>query len=131
MRQPSLVFSVVSNVCKLMNITCFQVISEPFYLNNILLAPHIIQSLMCVHCITTNNWCFMEFDSFGLSIKNLTKNVIARSNTTGPLYTLLLPRSVTRRCSLPCTMSVVVPRVLVDVVPFTWHRPRGHPVLTP
>jgi hypothetical protein len=48
----------------------------PFYFNNILLAPDMVQSL--------------------LSMKDLTtKNVIVRSNNTGPLYTMHLPGSLT------------------------------------
>jgi hypothetical protein len=50
---------------------------EPFYLNNILLAPDMVQSLLSVCRFTTDNWCSVEFDSFGLSVKDLTiKNVI-------------------------------------------------------
>jgi hypothetical protein len=65
-----------------------------FYLNNILLAPDMIESLLSVCCFTTDNWCSMEFDSFGLSVKDLSiQNVIIRSNSTGPLYTMCLPRS--------------------------------------
>jgi hypothetical protein len=34
----------------------------------------------------------MEFDLFGLSVKDLTtENVIVRSNSTDPLYTMRLP----------------------------------------
>jgi hypothetical protein len=67
------------------------VLPGPFYLNNILLAPDMVQSLLSVCRFTTNNWCSMEFDPFGLSVKDLTtKNVIVRSNSTGPLYTMRL-----------------------------------------
>jgi hypothetical protein len=31
------------------------VLPGPFYLNNILLAPNMVQSLLSVHCFTTNN----------------------------------------------------------------------------
>jgi hypothetical protein len=48
------------------------VLSGPFYLNNILLAPDIIQSFLSVHRFTTDNWCSMKFDPFGLSVKNIT-----------------------------------------------------------
>jgi hypothetical protein len=72
------------------------VIPGPFYLNNILLARDIVQNLLSVHRFTTNNWCSMEFDPFGLSVKDLTiRNVIGRSNSTGPLYMLCLPSSTT------------------------------------
>jgi hypothetical protein len=97
------------------------VLSGPFYLNNILLAPDIVQSLLSVRRFTTDNWCSMEFDPFGLSLKDLsTRNMIARSNSTGPLYTLHLPGST--------TPSVGAMATLAAVVPTTWHRHLGHPV---
>jgi hypothetical protein len=98
-----------------------------FYLNNILLAPDMVQSLFSVHRFTTNNWCSMEFDPFGLSVKNLTiKNVIVRSNSTGPLYTMRLPRSLTPFSSAVATLAALS-HTLTDVAPTTWHRRLGHP----
>jgi hypothetical protein len=35
---------------------------DPFYLNNVLVTPNIIQNLLFVHRFTTDNWCSMEFD---------------------------------------------------------------------
>jgi hypothetical protein len=96
------------------------VLFGPFYLNNILLAPDMIQSLLSVRRFTTDNWCSMEFDPFGLSVKNLsTRNVIVRLNSTGPLYTLRLPRST--------TPSVGAMAALAAVARTTWHRRLGHP----
>jgi hypothetical protein len=70
------------------------VIPGPFYLKNILLAPDIVQTLLSVRRFTTDNWCSMEFEPFGLSAKDLTtRNVISRSNSTCQLYTLRLPSS--------------------------------------
>jgi hypothetical protein len=37
----------------------------PFYLNNVLVTPDIIQNLLSVRRFTTDNWCSMEFDPFG------------------------------------------------------------------
>jgi hypothetical protein len=48
------------------------VLPGPFYLNNILLAPDMVQSLLSIRCFTTDNWCSIEFDPFGLSVKDLT-----------------------------------------------------------
>jgi hypothetical protein len=63
-----------------------------FYLNNILLAPDMVQSFLSVR---TDNWCSMKFDSFGLSVKDLTtKNMIVRLNNTSPMYTMRLPGSL-------------------------------------
>jgi hypothetical protein len=103
------------------------VLPEPFYHNNILLAPNMVQSLIYVRHFTTDNWCYMEFDPFGLSVKDLTtKNVIIRLNSTGPLYTMRLPGSLTPSSSVVAALAVV-PHALTVVAPTTWHRRLGHP----
>jgi hypothetical protein len=73
--------------------------------------------------------CYMEFDPFGLSVKDLTtRNVIARSNSTGPLYTLRLPSSIASSRTSSCAMSTIAaPRILAVVATSTWHRCLGHP----
>jgi hypothetical protein len=43
-----------------------------FYFNNVLVTPDIIQNLLSVRYFTTNNWCSIEFDPFGLSVKDLS-----------------------------------------------------------
>jgi hypothetical protein len=59
---------------------------DPFYLNNVLVTPNIIQNLLYVCHFTTDNWCSMTFDPFGLSMKDLsTWNVITRCNSSEPL----------------------------------------------
>jgi hypothetical protein len=105
------------------------VIFGPFYLNNILLAPDIVQGFISVRRFTMDNWCSMEFDHFDLSVKNLTtKNVIARSNSTGPLYTLCLLSSTASSHTSPCAISAIVaPCILAAVATSTWHRRLGHP----
>jgi hypothetical protein len=103
------------------------VLPEPFYLNNILLALDMFQSLLSVHRFTTDNWCSMEFDPFGLSVKDLsTQNVIVRSNSTSPLYTLCLPRSTTPSASAMATLAAT-PHALTAVAPTTWHRHLSYP----
>jgi hypothetical protein len=102
------------------------VLLGPFYLNNILLAPNMVQSLLSVHRFTTDNWCSMKFDPFGLSVKDLiTKNVIVRSNSTGPLYMMRLPGSLTPSSSVVAALAAV-PHALTVVAPTTWHRRLGH-----
>jgi hypothetical protein len=88
-----------------------------FYRNNILLAPDIVQNLLSVHRFIIDNWCSIEFDPFGLSVKDLTtRNVIARSNSTDPLYTLHLSSSTASSRTSPCAMSTIaVPRILAAV----------------
>jgi hypothetical protein len=86
------------------------VILGPFYHNNILVAPDIVQSLLSIRCFTTNNWCSMEFDLLGLSVKDLpTKNVIVRSNSTNPLYTMRLPESITLSSSAVAALAATPP----------------------
>jgi hypothetical protein len=65
---------------------------DPFYLNNVLITPDIIQKNLYVHHFTTVNWYSMKFDPFGLSVKDLsTWNVITRCNSSEPLYMMRLP----------------------------------------
>jgi hypothetical protein len=93
------------------------VLPGPLYLNNILHTPHIIQNLLFVRRFTTDNCCSMEFDPFGVSVKDLrSKNVIIRSNSVGPLYTLRLPSS---SLSTTCALAAISTP--------TWHRRLGHP----
>jgi hypothetical protein len=103
------------------------VLPGPFYLNNILVAPDMVQSLLSVYHFIIDNWCSMEFDTFGLSVKDLTtKNVIVGSNSTSLLYTMHLPRSLTPSSSAVAALAVV-PHALTAVAPTTWHRRLGHP----
>jgi hypothetical protein len=98
-----------------------------FYLNNILLAPDMVQSLLSVRRFTTDNWCSMKFDPFGLSVKDLTiKNVIVRLNSTDPLYTMRLPGSLTPSSSAVAALAAI-PRAHTVVAPTTWHRRLSHP----
>jgi hypothetical protein len=96
------------------------VLPGSFYLNNILLAPDIVQSFLSIHRFTTDNWSSMEFDSFGLSVKDLTtQNIIIRSYSTSPLCTMCLPGSVTPSSGTAAALTVVAPT--------TWHHRLGHP----
>jgi hypothetical protein len=80
------------------------VLIGPFYLNNILVAPDIIQNFLSIHKFTTNNSCSMEFDPFDLSMKDLAmQNMIIRSNSFGLVYTLRL------------STQISTPQVLTDV----------------
>jgi hypothetical protein len=72
------------------------VLPRLFYLNDVLLVPNLVQSLLSVCHFTANNSCSMEFDLFDLSVKNLaTRRVLARYDNIGPLYTLHLSTSTT------------------------------------
>jgi hypothetical protein len=93
------------------------VLPGPFYLNNVLVAPHITHSLVYVHRFTTDNSCSIKFDPFGFSVKDLaTRTHLASCDNSGPLYTL---RSSSTDASSP---SVLVSTTSST----TWHRRLGH-----
>jgi hypothetical protein len=93
------------------------VLPGPFFLNNILVAPDIIQNLLSIRKFTTDNSCSMKFDPFVLSVKDLAMwNVIVRSNTSGPVYTLRLPTWI----STPQALTALA-------FASTWHHRFGHP----
>ena len=65
-------------------------------LNDVLVSPHIIKNLISIRRFTTDNNCSIEFDPFGLSVKDLqTRNVIARCNSSGDLYPFYAPSTST------------------------------------
>jgi hypothetical protein len=94
------------------------VLPGPFYLNDVLVAPHITHNLLSVRRFTTDNSCSIEFDPTGFSVKDLaTRTPLARCDSVGPLYTL--------RAS---STGVSPPSVLVSTATSTtWHRRLGHP----
>jgi hypothetical protein len=63
----------------------------------------------------------MEFDPYGLSVKVLSsQNVIARCNSSGPLYMMRLPsHSVPSPCATPAAALAASAS--------TWHRRLRHP----
>jgi hypothetical protein len=92
-----------------------------FYLNNVLVTPGIIQNLLSVRHFTTDNWCSMEFDSYALSVKDLSsRNMIARCNSSGPLYMMRLS---SRSAPSPCP----APAATLAATASTWHRRLRHP----
>jgi hypothetical protein len=117
--------SIVVGNCSSLSILSVgdSVLPEPFYLKTILLAPDMFQSLLSIRHFTTDNWCSMEFDMFGLSVKDVTiKNVIVRSNSTGPLYMMRLSGSLTPSSNVVAALATV-PHTLTVVPP---HH-LGHP----
>jgi hypothetical protein len=80
----------------------------PFYRNDVMIAPDLIQSLLSYCYFTTNNSYSMEFDPFGLFVKDLaTRSMIARHNSSGPLYTIPLPALTTSITDAPPYALVV------------------------
>jgi hypothetical protein len=65
-------------------------------LNDVLVSPNIIKNLISIRGFTTDNDCSIEFDPFGLFVKDLqTKNVIARCNSSSDLYPFYPPTTST------------------------------------
>jgi hypothetical protein len=63
----------------------------------------------------------MEFDPFGLYLKDLsTQNVIARCNSSRPLYTMHLPSHLSPSSPMSAPSALVASAS-------TWHRRLGHP----
>src|SRR6266542_1484092 len=86
--------------------------NRSFYLNNVLVTPTIIKNLISVRQFTLDNNCSVEFDPFGLSVKDLrTRKEILRCNSRGDLY----PFHPTPPTALAITPS-----------PTVWHRRLGH-----
>jgi hypothetical protein len=94
------------------------VLPGPFYLNDVLVAPHITHNLLFVRRFTTDNACSIEFDPSGFSVKDLaTKTPLARCDSVRPLYTLW-----------PSSTGVSPPPVPVSTTTSTtWHRRLNHP----
>jgi hypothetical protein len=96
------------------------VLPGPFRLNNVLAAPNIIQNLLSVRQFTTDNSCSMEFDLFGLSVKDLaTRTLLARCDSSRPLYTLHMPAT--------SSMTPTPHALAVATLSVTWHHRLGHP----
>jgi len=84
-------------------------------LNNVLVSPKLIKNLISVRQFTSDNNCSIEFDPAGCSVKDLvSRRVIVRCNSSGPLYPLRFPADH----ALAATSSSDV-----------WHRRLGHPGL--
>jgi len=57
----------------------FSTSRRPLILSNVLVSPNIIKNLISIRRFTTDNNCSIEFDPFGLSVKDLqTRSMIAR-----------------------------------------------------
>jgi hypothetical protein len=56
--------------------------AHTFSLNNVLIVPNLVKNLISICCFTIDNWCSIEFDPFGFSVKDLrTKAVITRCSS--------------------------------------------------
>ena len=65
------------------------VLPRPFHLNDVLVAPHIIHNILFVRRFTTNNSRSIEFDPFGLFVKDLTiRTLLTQCDSSGSLSKL-------------------------------------------
>jgi hypothetical protein len=63
----------------------------PFRLSNVLIAPQMVHNLLTIRQFTTNKSCSVEFDTSGLTVKDLTsRRQLHRCDSLGP-FTLRLP----------------------------------------
>jgi hypothetical protein len=96
--------------------TFFPTPNRPLHLSHILMSPHIIKILIYVHQFTTDNQVSVEFNMYGLFVKDLhTRNMIYRCNSSGRLYPLF---SLTSSPSL-ALLDGTSPSTL-------WHHRLGH-----
>ncbi|GJV85421.1 ribonuclease H-like domain-containing protein [Tanacetum coccineum] len=91
------------------------ILPTPFkslHLNNILITPHIVKSLISVRQFVRDNNFTIEFGVFGFFVKDLmTRQVLLRCDNTGDLY--------------PVTAPSLIPHAFL-VSQHTWHQRLGH-----
>jgi histone deacetylase 1/2 len=92
---------------------------RPLHLQNVLVTPNIVTNLLSVRRFTTDNLLSMEFDPFGVSVKDLrTGALLLRCNSDGDLYPLFSPAPAS---------SSSPPIAYVAASADLWHRRLGHP----
>lgn len=89
---------------------------HPFYLHNVLVSSPIVKNLISVRKFTIDNWCSVEFDPYGFSVKNLaTGRILMRPNSPSDLYPFF-------GASSPDSAAFST-----TITPDLWHRRLGHP----
>jgi hypothetical protein len=89
--------------------------TKSLLLCDVLIAPTLIKNLIFVRQFTRDNLVSIEFDPFGLSVKDyLTKVEIARFNSSGDLYTLNGAPAANLTTSMAASVDL-------------WHHRLGHP----
>jgi hypothetical protein len=69
--------------------TYFLSVDHSLYRYDVLVSLDIIKNLISIRRFTTDNLVSVEFDSYGLSVKDLqTRNVIVRCNSSRQMYPL-------------------------------------------
>ncbi|CAL9221762.1 unnamed protein product, partial [Arabidopsis halleri] len=91
--------------------------TKPLLLNNVLVTPDIVKNLISVRKFTRDNWCSVDFDPFGFTVKDLqTRKALLRCDSSGDLY------------SLPSSFNKAPPisSALLASTPDLWHKRLGH-----
>jgi hypothetical protein len=88
---------------------------KPLLLRDVLVAPALIKNLISVRKFTSDNLVSIEFDPFGLSVKDLrAKEEIARFNIFGDLYSIHGAPAAHHPSSMMASVHL-------------WHQRLGHP----
>ena len=94
-----------------------------FRLPDVLVAPSMVHNLLSIRRFTADDSCSVEFDSSGLTVKDLaSRRPLLRCDSTGPLYTLRFPASASS--ASPSASSAAFAATTSST---TWHRRLGHP----
>jgi hypothetical protein len=95
-----------------------------FRMPDVLVAPSLVHNLLSIRRFTTDNTCSVEFDSFGLTVKDsATRRPLLRCDSTGPLYTIRFPHATSSSSSPPDTAAGFA----ASMSSTTWHHRLGHP----
>jgi hypothetical protein len=96
---------------------------DSFRLSDVLIAPSMVHNLLSIRRFTVDNSCSVEFDSSGLTVKDLaSRRPLLRCDSMRPLYTLRFPASAS-----PSLTSVLSAAFATTTSSTTWHRRLGHP----
>lgn len=91
--------------------------SRSLSLNQVLITPQIVKNLISVRRFTKDNFCTVEFDPFGFSVKDLhTRKVLMRVNSSGDLN--FVPAALSQASS---TSSA-----FLSFSPDIWHKRLAH-----
>jgi hypothetical protein len=89
--------------------------TKPLLLRDVLVAPALIKNLIYVRQFTRDNPVSIEFDHFGLFVKDYMTNAeIARFNSSGDLYSINGAPTTAQSSSMAASVDL-------------WHQRLGHP----
>ena len=99
-----------------------------FSSSNVLVAPQMVHNLLSIRQFTVDNFCSIEFDSSGLTVKDsASRRPLLWCDSTGHLYTLRLPSSAAPLSPSSSPWPSWSAAFAVTPSSTTWHRRLGHP----